>query len=114
MAIRGRYPAGYEVQTVRIATRCLEDESCDAAGTAAELERLAAGLGIGFLNAGATSSLQRLAGGSIGRLIHATKFTSCSFAWQQVGLLLVHGAPAWPPPTLSPTKLLLNDQLWLF
>lgn len=74
--------AGYEVQTLRVATRVLE-VAADPVGTAAALERAATELGIGFLNAGATSSLAHLADGTIGRLVRSSQFTSCSFAWQQ-------------------------------
>ena len=76
--------AGYEVQTVRIATRWLEEGSQEAGASAAELEGIASRLGIGFFNAGATSSLQRVKDGSISRLVQGTHFTSCSFLWQQV------------------------------
>ncbi|GAB4816798.1 hypothetical protein N2152v2_003844 [Parachlorella kessleri] len=76
-------PAGYEVQTVRIATRWLEGVSQEGGATAAELEGIASRLGVGFFNAGATSSLHHLKDGSISSLVQGTHFTSCSFLWQQ-------------------------------
>lgn len=73
---------------MRIATRSLST-AADAPSTAVELEGIAQGLGIGFLNAGATSSLEHVTpGGAIAQLIKHTSFTSCSFAWQKASLTL--------------------------
>lgn len=77
--------AGYEVQTLRVATRALAAASSieAALALAAVLERAAEAAGISFLNLGSTSdlallpALPRLSAASL-----AKGFTSFSFDWQ--------------------------------
>ena len=85
--------AGYEVQTVRVATRALSAASsaADAAATAVFLERLCLESGLTFLSLGVTSSEALLAQGCFSKIAACTSYTSSSF-----GCVPLHRARPWP------------------
>eukprot|EP00887_Chlorella_sp_A99_P000787 scaffold5.g787.t1 len=76
--------AGYEVQTVRIATDALAGaaSAADAVARATALEAACAAHGVTLVNAGAASDAALLREGAFPRVAAATSHTSCSFLFR--------------------------------